>query len=410
MNFPFYIARRYLFSKKSTHAINVISIISVVGVAVATTALVIVLSAFNGFHDLVASLFTNFDPQIEIVPVVGKAAPSDDPILTQIRQLPEIDVATECVEDNALAVYQDRQAMVVIKGVDDNFAELTHITEILYGDGEFGLRAANLNYGTLGIMLAQTLGTGARWRSPLRVYAPMKEGQLDLSDPAQGFVVDSLDSPGVVFQVKQSKYDARYILVPISWARSLFGLQGMLSSLELRLKPGSNLDNVKAKIKQIAGDQYKVLDRYEQQDDTFKIMSIEKLFAYIFLTFILVIASFNIVGSISMLIIDKKGDATILRNLGATDRQIIRIFLFEGRMIAVIGAVAGVLIGLLLCGLQQTYGFVHLGDSEGSFIVNAYPISVHYTDVAFVFVTVITVGWLAVWYPVRALGKRLLGD
>ena len=410
MNFPFYIARRYLFSKKSTHAINVISIISVVGVAVATTALVIVLSAFNGFHDLVASLFTNFDPQIEIVPVVGKAAPSDDPILTQIRQLPEIDVATECVEDNALAVYQDRQAMVVIKGVDDNFAELTHITEILYGDGEFGLRAANLNYGTLGIMLAQTLGTGARWRSPLRVYAPMKEGQLDLSDPAQGFVVDSLDSPGVVFQVKQSKYDARYIIVPISWARSLFGLQGMLSSLELRLKPGSNLDKAKAKIKQIAGDQYKVLDRYEQQDDTFKIMSIEKLFAYIFLTFILVIASFNIVGSISMLIIDKKGDATILRNLGATDKQIIRIFLFEGRMIAVIGAVAGVLIGLLLCGLQQTYGFVHLGDSEGSFIVNAYPISVHYTDVAFVFVTVITVGWLAVWYPVRALGKRLLGD
>lgn len=410
MNFPFYIARRYLFSKKSTHAINVISIISVVGVAVATTALVIVLSAFNGFHDLVASLFTNFDPQIEIVPAVGKAAPSDDPILTQIRQLPEIDVATECVEDNALAVYQDRQAMVVIKGVDDNFAELTHITEILYGDGEFGLRAANLNYGTLGIMLAQTLGTGARWRSPLRVYAPMKEGQLDLSDPAQGFVVDSLDSPGVVFQVKQSKYDTRYIIVPISWARSLFGLQGMLSSLELRLKPGSNLDKVKAEIKQIAGDQYKVLDRYEQQDDTFKIMSIEKLFAYIFLTFILVIASFNIVGSISMLIIDKKGDATILRNLGATDKQIIRIFLFEGRMIAVIGAVAGVLIGLLLCGLQQTYGFVHLGDSEGSFIVNAYPISVHYTDVAFVFVTVITVGWLAVWYPVRALGKRLLGD
>lgn len=410
MNFPFYIAHRYLFSKKSTHAINVISFISVVGVAVATTALVIVLSAFNGFHDLVASLFTNFDPQIEIVPVVGKAAPSDDPILTQIRQLPEIDVATECVEDNALAVYQDRQAMVVIKGVDDNFAELTHITEILYGDGEFGLRAANLNYGTLGIMLAQTLGTGARWRSPLRVYAPMKEGQLDLSDPAQGFVVDSLDSPGVVFQVKQSKYDARYIIVPISWARSLFGLQGMLSSLELRLKPGSNLDKVKAEIKQIAGDQYKVLDRYEQQDDTFKIMSIEKFFAYIFLTFILVIASFNIVGSISMLIIDKKGDATILRNLGATDKQIIRIFLFEGRMIAVIGAVAGVLIGLLLCGLQQTYGFVHLGDSEGSFIVNAYPISVHYTDVAFVFVTVITVGWLAVWYPVRALGKRLLGD
>ena len=408
MNFPFYIARRYLFSKKSTHAINVISIISIIGVAVATVALVIVMSAFNGFHDLVASLFTNFDPQIEVVPAMGKTAPSDDPILTRIRQLPEIDVATECVEDNALAVYQDKQAMVVIKGVDENFAELTHITEILYGDGEFGLRAANLNYGTLGIMLAQTLGTGARWKGPLRVYAPVKEGQLDLSDPARGFVVDSLDSPGVVFQVKQSKYDAHYIIVPISWARILFEQQGMLSSLELRLKPGSNLSSVKAEIKQIAGTKYKVRDRYEQQDDTFKIMSIEKLFAYIFLTFILVVACFNIVGSLSMLIIDKKEDAVTLRNLGATDRQITRIFLFEGRMIAVIGAVAGILIGLLLCWLQQIYGIVHLGNSDGSFIVNAYPISVHYTDIALIFITVIAVGWLAVWYPVRALSKRLL--
>ena len=409
MNFPFFVARRYLFSKKSTHIINVISSISVIGVAVATMALVIVLSVFNGFHDLVATLFTSFDPQLKVVPVEGKTAPADDPILTQIRQLPQVDVATETVEDQALAVYQGRQAMVKIKGVDDNFAEMSHITDILYGDGTFSLHAANLQYGTLGIRLAQTLGVGAQWDGFLKIYAPKKEGQLvDMANPSDGFVADSLNSPGVLFAVKQSKYDKNYIVTSISFARNLFGQQGMVSDLEIRLKPGSNLDAVKEEMQQIAGSKYRVLDRFEQQEDTFKIMSIEKLMAYIFLTFILVVACFNIIGSLSMLIIDKKNDVVTLRNLGANDKQITRVFLFEGRMIAVIGAVIGIGLGLLLCLLQQQYGFVRLGDSEGSFIVDAYPVSVHYTDVAIIFFTVIAVGWLAVWYPVRALSKRLL--
>lgn len=409
MNFPFFVARRYLFSKKSTHVINVISSISVIGVAVATMALVIVLSVFNGFHDLVATLFTSFDPQLKVVPVEGKTAPADDPILTQIRQLPQVDVATETVEDQALAVYQGRQAMVKIKGVDDNFAEMSHITDILYGDGTFSLHAANLQYGTLGIRLAQTLCVGAQWDGFLKIYAPKKEGQLvDMANPSDGFVADSLNSPGVLFAVKQSKYDKNYIVTSISFARNLFGQQGMVSDLEIRLKPGSNLDAVKEEMQQIAGSKYRVLDRFEQQEDTFKIMSIEKLMAYIFLTFILVVACFNIIGSLSMLIIDKKNDVVTLRNLGANDKQITRVFLFEGRMIAVIGAVIGIGLGLLLCLLQQQYGFVRLGDSEGSFIVDAYPVSVHYTDVAIIFFTVIAVGWLAVWYPVRALSKRLL--
>ena len=408
MNFPFFIARRYLFSKKSTHVINVISSISVIGVAVATMALVIVLSVFNGFHDLVASLFTSFDPQLKVVPVEGKTAPSDDPILTQIRLLPEVDVATETVEDQALAIYQGKQAMVKIKGVEDNFSELSHITDILYGDGTYSLHAANLEYGILGIRLAQTLAIGAQWDGYLKIYAPKKEGQLDLSNPGEGFVADSLNSPGVLFSVRQSKYDKNYIVTSIAFARKLFGQQGMLSDLEIRLKEGSNLNAVKAEMQKIAGTKYKVLDRFEQQEDTFKIMSIEKLMAYIFLTFILVVACFNIIGSLSMLIIDKKNDVVTLRNLGANDKQITRVFLFEGRMIAVIGAVIGIGLGLLLCLLQQQYGFVRLGESEGSFIVDAYPVSVHYTDVAIIFVTVIAVGWLAVWYPVRALSKRLL--
>ena len=408
MNFPFFVARRYLFSKKKTHVINVISLISVVGVAVATMALVVVMSVFNGFQDLVANLFTNFDPQLKVMPVMGKTAASDDPVLTKIRHLPQVDVATESLQDMALAVYQGKQAMVTVKGVDDSFANLTRITEILYGDGQFQLHTANLDYGTPGIRLAQTLGTGANWQGYLRIYAPRREGQLDMSNPQDGFVVDSLISSGVVFAVNQGKYDKNYILTSIGFARRLFGQQGRLSALELRLKPDADFNAAKRRIQQIAGSRFVVKDRYEQQADTFKIMQIEKLMAYIFLTFILIVACFNIIGSLSMLIIDKRDDAVTLRNLGATDRQITRIFLFEGRMISVFGALLGIGLGLLLCLLQQQFGFVRMGDADGSYIVNAYPVSVHYLDVLIIFITVIVAGWLSVWYPVRYLSKRLL--
>jgi len=408
MNFPFFVARRYLFSKKKTHAINVISLISVIGVAVATMALVIVLSVFNGFHDLVASFFTNFDPQLKVVPVEGKTVPADDPILTKISHFPEVDVATGTVEDMALAIYNGKQAMVTIKGVDDNFPQLTHITEILYGDGQFQLHTANLQYGTPGIRLAQTLGLGANWKGYLKIYAPQREGQLDMTDPQSGFVVDSLISPGVVFSVNQGKYDKSYIVTSLGFAQNLFNQQGMVSALELRLKPGSNFESVKARMQQVAGKKYQVLDRFEQQRDTFKIMKVEKLMAYIFLTFILIVACFNIIGSLSMLIIDKKDDVVTLRNLGASDKQIRRIFLFEGRLISFFGAILGILLGLLLCWLQQQYGFVKMGSSDGTFVVNAYPVSVHYSDVLLIFLTVIAAGWLAVWYPVRTLSKRLV--
>ena len=408
MSFPFYIARRYLFSKKSTNAINIISVISMVGVAVATMALVIVLSVFNGFHDMVASFFTQFDPQLKVVPVEGKTVASDDPVLTELRQLPEVDVATESVEDMALAVYAGHQAMVTVKGVDDNFSSLTHINEIVYGDGQFQLHAADLEYGTMGIRLAQELGTGVRFGQYIHIYAPRRDGQLDLSNPQEGFEVDSLIMPGVVFATRQGKYDRDYIVAPIGFARRIFDQQGMLSSLELRLKDGSDLTSVKRQMRRIAGDRFRVLDRYEQQADTFRIMQIEKLLAYIFLTFILIVASFNIIGSLSMLIIDKKDDVATLRNLGADDRQIRQIFLLEGRMIAALGAIVGIALGLLLCWLQQTFGLVGMGAESGMFVVNAYPVSVHYSDVLIVFLTVIAVSWLAVWYPVRYISRKIL--
>ena len=407
MNFPFYIARRYLFSKKSTHAINVISLISVLGVAVATMALVVVLSGFNGFSDLVASFFTNFDPQLKIEATKGKAMPADDPLLVKVKHLPGVEVATECVQDQALAVYHDKQAMVTVKGVEDNFDSLTHISNILYGDGDFTLHVANLQYGVIGIRLAQDLGTGVTWQDYLQIYAPQREGQYDASNPTNAFVKDSLVSPGALFQVKQSKYDQGYVITSIDFARRIFNRQGEITSLELRMKPGVDIDNAKEELQAMLGDKYKVLDRYEQQADTFNIMRIEKLFAYVFLTFILMVACFNIIGSLSMLIIDKKNDVITLRNLGATDGQIRRIFLFEGRMISAAGAVIGIVLGLILCWLQQTYGLVQLGDQAGNFVVNAYPISVHPEDIILIFLTVILVGWLSVWYPVRYMSRKL---
>ena len=408
MNFPFYIARRYLFSKKSTHAINVISGISVIGVAVATMALVVTLSVFNGFHDLVASFLTSFDPQLKVTPVKGKTVAADDPRLTQMKELPQVDVATECMEDQALAIYNGHQAMVTVKGVDDNFAQLTHIGEILIGDGTFELHAADMHYGIIGIRLADALGTGYVFDHPLKIYAPRREGQFDMSAPEESFIEDELYSPGVLFNVHQAKYDKNYIITSLGFARRIFEQQGMVSSLELRLKPGSNFESVKSEMKKIAGDDFYVKDRFEQQDETFKIMKIEKLIAYVFLTFILIVACFNIIGSLSMLIIDKKNDVVTLRNLGASDKVITRIFLFEGRLISALGAVIGIGVGLLLCWLQQAFGIVKLGSSSGSFVVNAYPVSVHPEDIILIFLTVLIVGFLAVWYPVNYFSKRLL--
>lgn len=409
MSFPFFIARRYLFSKKSTNAINVISGISVVGVAVATMALVVTLSVFNGFHDLVAGLFTNFDPQIKVLPVKGKTVAADDPVLTEIRRLPQVAVATETLEDQALVVYEGRQAMVKVKGVDENFDSLTHIREILVGNGEYCLKVADLYYGIIGIRLADALGTGYSFKEPLKVYAPRREGQLDMMNPEDGFIEDELLSPGVLFSVQQAKYDKNYIITDIAFARRMFEQQGMLSSLELRMKPGSDFDAVKERMREIAGDKFRVLDRFEQQEDTFRIMKIEKFMAYIFLTFILIVACFNIISSLSMLMIDKKNDVVTLRNLGASDSQMTSIFMYEGRMISVFGAVLGIGLGLLLCWLQQQYGIVGLGSSSGSFIVDAYPVSVHPEDIIVIFITVILVGFVAVWYPVRYFARRIMG-
>ena len=398
MNFPFFIAKRYLFSKKSHNAINVISAISVCGVA---------LAVFNGFQDMVATFFTAFDPQIKITSVKGKVFDGSEPVFSEIRTMPEIAVYSESVEDNAMVQYKGRQVMAVIKGVEDNFDKLSPIDSILFGRGELILHDEVVDYAIPGLQLLSTLGTGIRFLDPLEIYAPKRGSRINMSNPMSSFVSDRLFSSGLTFTVNQEKYDASYIITSIGFARRLFQYTDEVSAVNLRLTPEADEASVIRKLQEKLGEDFRIQNRYEQQSDTFRIMEIEKLISYIFLVFILMIACFNVIGSLSMLIIDKKNDVQTLRNLGASDSQIVRIFLFEGRMISFIGAVAGVIIGLALCLIQQEYGIISLG-SAGSFIVDSYPVSVHAWDVVLVFATVLVVGFISVWYPVRYLSRRLL--
>lgn len=406
MNFPLYIARRYLFSKKKHNAINIISGISACGVMLATLALVCTLSVFNGFQEMVASFFTSFDPELKISIRQGKVFDPHTPHMNSVKELSEIAVWTETLEENAMVQYKDRQAMAVIKGVQDNFRELTAIDSLLYGAGSFMLHDPYVDYGIPGVELVAELGTGLHFIDPLSVYAPKRNVRINLSNPSAAFNREYLHSPGVVFVVNQQKYDARYILTSIDFARRLFDYDAEVSAIELKLKPGARIENVRRQIAELLGDEYVIQNRYEQQADVFRIMEIEKFISYLFLTFILAIASFNVIGSLSMLILDKNEDVQTLRSLGADDRLISRIFLFEGGLISFVGAVGGIALGLLLCYIQQCFGVISMGSN--SFVIDAFPVSVHATDVLLVFVTVITVGFLSVWYPVHYLTRRLL--
>jgi lipoprotein-releasing system permease protein len=406
MNFPFYIASRYLLSKKSHNAINIISGVSVCGVAIATAALVCILSVFNGFQDMVAGLFTAFDPELKVVPAEGKFMLADAEELKELRENADIAVYTETLEDAALLMINNRQAMATVKGVEENFEQLTDIDGILFGEGVFELQADVLDYGILGGNLLMRLGLPADFSSPIQVYAPRKGERMDLTDPTASLNQEELFSPKVGFMVKQKKYDASYVITNLAFARRLFDRKGYVSAIELKLADGASLSAVKSQIEKALGDKYEVLDRYEQQEDTFKIMQIEKLISYIFLTFILAIACFNVIGSLSMLIIDKKKDVMMLRNLGANEQQIRSIFMMEGRLICLLGAVIGIVCGLVLCFLQQEFGLIRFGDGEGSYIIDAYPVSVHVTDVLLVLLTVVAVGFLSVWYPVHYLSKK----
>lgn len=408
MNYELFIARRYLFAKKSHHAINIISGISVLGVAVATMAMVVTLSVFNGFQDLVADLFTAFDPELRITLTDGQTVSTKDPALLQLKKHQAVAVYTPVLEGQVLVVQDGRQQVVTIKGVADNITEQGNIEGILYGDGSFCLHADVLEYGILGIQLAQQLGLSAYFENPLQVYAPKPGERVNIGNPLSSFNHGELQSPGVVFVVQQAKYDANYILTSLGFAQRLFERQGRLSGVEIKLKEGTNTDNAKQELQALLGERFKVQDRYEQQNDIFRVMRIEKLISHVFLSFILLVACFNIIGSLSMLMIDKRQDIRTLRSLGATDKQISTIFRLEGHIISLAGALLGLLLGGILCWAQQEFGLVSMGGSEGLYIVDAYPVSVYLTDILLVLVTVLLVSWLAIWYPVNYLSKKIL--
>jgi len=404
LNLPFYIARRYLFSKKSHNAINIISMICVCGVVVATIALVCALSVYNGFNDLVAGMFSSFDPELKITPRTGKVFDPTTSDMQKIRELPDIAFFSETLQDNALIRYHDRQDVAVVKGVDDAYQHLTMMDSALI-DGNFTLQDEVADYALLGVGLSSKLGARPGFASPLELYVPKRNEKVNLSNPSSSFSMEYAYTGGV-FMINQQVYDEGYMIVPLSLARELFHYDKEVSAIELKLTEKADLSSVKKQIKSILGDEFIIRDRFEQQEASFKMMQIEKWMTFLILCFILAIALFNVVGSLSMLMIEKQDDVRTLRNMGASDSLIRRIFLFEGWMISGFGALIGIMIGLVLCLLQQSFGLIKLGQTAGAFIIDAYPVRVIFTDILVAFVTVAAIGFMAAWYPVHYLGKK----
>lgn len=400
MKYELLISRRYLFSKKSHNAINIISMIAVAGVAVATMAMVIVLSVFNGFQGLVADLFTGFDPELRVTPVRGTSFRLDDPKLDSLLHSPDVATITPVVEGQALAMIGDRQQAVVLKGVADNFLEQSHLEDILYGEAESAqLHVDVLEYCIPGIMLCSQLGLPLDFDQPLQVYAPKRGERVNMANPQASFNRSELYSSGLAFNVHQPKYDTEYILCSIGFAQRLFEQEGMATALEVKLAPGGK----RAGIESLLGNAFRVQDRYEQQEDVFRIMKIEKLISYAFLCFILLVACLNIVGSLSMLIIEKTRDIHTLYALGSTRHQVRRIFALEGMQIILGGALLGMLLAAALCLVQQHYGLIRMGQSEGSFIIDAYPVTVQATDLLATLLTVMLLGYASVAWATRRL-------
>ena len=401
-----FIARRYLFSKKSHNAINIITAIAVMGIGVATAAMICVMSVFNGFRDLVSSLYTTFDPELVVVPTKGKFASADDPLLTAVRRNPAVSRASATLTDNALILFRGHPLIVTVKGVDSSFADVVQLRHILHGLDQhpYVLQSAGVNYGILGNGLAQQIGTLDF--DKLQICAPRGGERINLANPIESFSIGDLHAGGLSFAVGQRKYDDTYILTSLDFARTLFEKEG-LSRLELRLRPGSNIERVKDELRRTVGTKYQVLDRMEQQADVFNVMKFEKFFAYLFLTFIVLLACFNVVSSLSMVILEKRDDVRTLRHLGMSVSRVRSIFVTEGSFIALIGTLSGLAIGVTLVLLQQEFGLIRMGDGS-NFITPTYPVSLHLTDTLVIFATSLGVGCLSVWYTVRTLSRRFL--
>ncbi|HRZ98292.1 MAG TPA: FtsX-like permease family protein [Paludibacter sp.] len=403
MVFSLRIAWRYLVSKKSHNAINIISGISSAGVAVGTMALIVVLSVFNGFETLISDMFSTFDPDLRITLTQGKTFDINNDGFEKVRKSANVAVFTEVVEENALLRFKEKQMPAIVKGVTDNFKQSTLIDSIMY-DGKFILNDGAFERAVPGIGIAGNLGLGAQFIDPLYIYAPKRTTKINLLRPENSFNQSGTFVSGI-FSVNQLQYDDHYVLVSIDLARELFEYDStMVSSVEIKLANGIDQVLAQETIRKILGEKYQVKNRYEQQESFFKIMKIEKWITFLILCFILLIATFNIIGSLSMLIIEKKNDIETLRNLGANNSLIKRIFLLEGWMISIVGAFAGIVIGTVVCLLQEHFGFLKLGTG---YVVDSYPIVTNFSDIILVFFTVLLMGMLAALYPVRYIRKSI---
>jgi len=400
-----YIAKRYLFAKKSRNAINIISAVSVAGVSVGTMALIIVLSVFNGLELLVTSIFNTFDPDLKITAAEGKTFLPDTLKLEMLSNVKGVACYSLSVEENALLKYGDRQYIATIKGIDDNYAIVTNIDSAMW-DGEFTLKAENGRpYAVPGIGIAQYLGININFITPLFIYVLKRSAETTLN-PDDAYNRDYIFASGI-YQIEQS-YDSKYIYVPIDFASGLMENQNEISSVEIKLSDDADASDVQKNVLKIFGDKYIVQNRYEQQELFYKVMKSERLAIFLILTLILLIASFNIIGSLTMLIIEKERDIGILKSLGANNSLIRKIFIFEGWLISIIGAFAGVILGFLVCWVQQTFGIIGL-PSE-SLIMDSYPVVMKLRDFIIVPGTVLLIGYWAAWYPVRYLTREYLRE
>jgi len=403
MNLPFYISKRYLFSKKSQNVINIISGISVVGVVTGAMALIVILSVFNGFDDLIKSLYSTFDPEIKIIPATGKTFSPATNNFSAVRNHRNVLHFSEVLEENVLLRYGERQYIATMKGVDDEFADVTGIDTMII-DGSFKLRDDNRPMAVIGQGVAYYLGIGLTFINPINIYSIKRTGNIPVN-PEQA-ISRKFIFPSGIFSIEQ-EHNIRYIIVPISFARELLGYNDEVSAIELTLRPGTDIELCQKEIKKIIGNEFLVQNRNDQNALFYRIMRSEKWAIFFILTFILIVASFNIIGSLTMLMLDKKEDIRTLQNLGASNSLIRSIFLLEGWMISIIGAIIGIIIGSLIAWLQARFGIIKLSGS-GSFIIDSYPIVYKFADVIKVFMTVIFIGFLAAWYPVRYISRNFL--
>jgi len=404
LNFSFYIARRYLLSKKSRNAINIISGISVAGVAVGTAALIIILSVFNGFDGLIKNLFTTFDPDIKITSASSKTFVPGNSLLNHLNSNKQIEFYSFCLEENALLEYGGQQMIATIKGVDENYGRVTGI-DTMVCSGEYFLGSDQLPMAIAGRGVAYKLNLGLDNTLPVKVNIPSRTAEIKGNfQDAEGLINKKNIYTSGVFAIQQ-EYDNKYYIVPLSFARELLEFEADITSVEIKLKHGSDVAAIKTLLGKDLGKDFIVADRNDQHAFLYKVMQSEKWVIFLILCFILIIASFNVIGSLTMLIIDKKKDINILRSLGANDTKIRNIFFIEGMLISFLGAICGLLIGGIICWLQQYFGLVRLG-TEGAFVIDAYPVIMQYGDFTIVFITVLLIGFLAAWYPVRYITRR----